>query len=90
MDNFKSEEEITLDDLDILISLLEAYQETMDKNDDDKEAVKNLVNKLNDFSDRVASRCEYIAGLDWPEDLKLHLSCCDEDIKKLTLSSQEQ
>jgi len=88
MDDFKAEKTITLDDLDIVLSLLEAYQETMPKEDEDKASVDKLVDTLYDFTDRISSRCEYTSGNEWPEELEIHLTCTQEDIKKIT--SQEK
>ena len=86
MEDFKAEKTLTLDDLDIIISLLEAYQETMPKDDEDAPSVNRLVEELNDFTDVVSSRAEYTAGIEMPDDLTLHLTCSQEDIKKLTSS----
>ncbi len=82
MDDFKIEHILTLDDLDIVLSLLEAYQENMSKDDEDKKAVDHLVESLYDFTDRISARSEYTTGVEWPENLELHLTCSDEDIKK--------
>lgn len=76
----KIETQITLDDLDVIGSLLDGIVESMDKDDEDKKSLEALAEKIADFTDKVCSLSEYTTGDDWPENLPVTISCKKSDL----------
>ncbi len=68
------ETKITLDDLDVLATLLDGVVEGMYKDDEDRPSLEALSEKLNDYPDKICSLSEYKTGDDWPENLAVTLS----------------
>ena len=76
------ETKITLDDLDLLTTVLDGFSQSLDESDEDRPAIEALLENLADFTDKICSLSEYRTGSDWPGEVELTISCLTDSIGK--------